>query len=63
MAAARDVQEKTEIYTPYNILPLDVAGASVPIMQFEEVLCLKLLIWSICVLFDIALSFFGFLSR
>jgi len=38
IAAARDVQEKTEIYTPYNILPLDAAGASVPVMQFEEVL-------------------------
>ncbi|XP_027344376.1 callose synthase 5-like [Abrus precatorius] len=37
IAAARDVQEKTEIYTPYNILPLDSAGASVPIMQFEEI--------------------------
>lgn len=62
IAAARDVQEKTEIYTPYNILPLDAAGASVPIMQFEEVLCLKIL--SIYVLFDIALSFFfGFLSH
>lgn len=48
IAAARDVQEKTEIYTPYNILPLDAAGASLPIMQFEEVLCLKILIWSMC---------------
>ena len=28
IAAARDVQEKTEIYAPYNILPLDSAGAS-----------------------------------
>ncbi|MED6156388.1 hypothetical protein PIB30_014141 [Stylosanthes scabra] len=36
IAAARDVQEKTEIYTPYNILPLDSAGASLPIMQLEE---------------------------
>lgn len=38
IAAARDVQEKTEIYAPYNILPLDSAGASQPIMQHEEVL-------------------------
>ena len=37
IAAARDVQEKTEIYAPYNILPLDSAGSSQPIMQFEEV--------------------------
>ncbi|XP_057416061.1 callose synthase 5-like [Lotus japonicus] len=37
IAAARDVQEKTEIYTPYNILPLDSAGASLPIMQLEEI--------------------------
>ncbi|KAK7247578.1 hypothetical protein RIF29_42463 [Crotalaria pallida] len=36
IAAARDVQEKTEIYTPFNILPLDSAGASQPIMQLEE---------------------------
>ncbi|XP_054821590.1 callose synthase 5-like isoform X3 [Prosopis cineraria] len=35
--AARDVQEKTGIYTPYNILPLDSAGASQPIMQLEEI--------------------------
>lgn len=42
--AARDVQEKTGIYTPYNILPLDSAGASQPIMQLEEVLLLLLLI-------------------
>lgn len=47
IAAARDVQEKTEIYTPYNILPLDAAGASVPIMQFEEVFVL----WSLCGVF------------
>ncbi|KAF3440590.1 hypothetical protein FNV43_RR18874 [Rhamnella rubrinervis] len=37
IAAARDVQEKTEIYVPYNILPLDSAGASQSIMQLEEV--------------------------
>ncbi|OMO56217.1 Glycosyl transferase, family 48 [Corchorus olitorius] len=37
IAAARDVQEKKEIYTPYNILPLDAAGASQSIMQLEEV--------------------------
>ncbi|MQM07928.1 hypothetical protein Taro_040776 [Colocasia esculenta] len=37
IAAAKDVQEKTEIYAPYNILPLDAAGASQAIMQLEEV--------------------------
>ncbi|KAA3479751.1 callose synthase 5-like [Gossypium australe] len=37
MATAKDVQEKKEIYTPYNILPLDAAGASQSIMQLEEV--------------------------
>nr|CAD1827802.1 unnamed protein product [Ananas comosus var. bracteatus] len=37
IAAARDVQEKKEIYVPYNILPLDAAGASQSIMQLEEV--------------------------
>ncbi|KAH1255394.1 Callose synthase 5 [Glycine max] len=36
IAAARDVQEKTEIYAPFNILPLDSAGASQSIMQLEE---------------------------
>ena len=40
IAAARDVQEKTEIYTPYNILPLDSAGASQSIMQLDEVFLL-----------------------
>ncbi|KAG6470927.1 hypothetical protein ZIOFF_072015 [Zingiber officinale] len=37
IAAARDVQEKTEIYVPYNILPLDAAGSSQCIMQLEEI--------------------------
>ncbi|URE04737.1 callose synthase [Musa troglodytarum] len=37
IAAAKDVQEKTEIYVPYNILPLDAAGASQCIMQLEEI--------------------------
>ncbi|CAH8262163.1 unnamed protein product [Arabidopsis lyrata] len=37
IAAARDVQEKNEIYAPYNILPLDSAGASQSVMQLEEV--------------------------
>ncbi|WOL08654.1 callose synthase 5-like [Canna indica] len=37
IAAAKDVQEKTEIYVPYNILPLDAAGASQSIMQVEEI--------------------------
>lgn len=37
IAAARDVQEKTEIYAPYNILPLDSAGATQSVMQLEEV--------------------------
>ncbi|KAL6993019.1 Callose synthase 5 [Sarracenia purpurea var. burkii] len=37
IAAAEDVQAKKEIYTPYNILPLDSAGASQSIMQLEEV--------------------------
>ncbi|XP_050894734.1 callose synthase 5 [Lathyrus oleraceus] len=46
MAAARDVQEKTEIYTPYNILPLDSAGASLPIMQFEEIRAAVSALWN-----------------
>ncbi|XP_014497796.1 callose synthase 5 [Vigna radiata var. radiata] len=46
IAAARDVQEKTEIYTPYNILPLDAAGASVPIMQFEEIKASVSALWN-----------------
>ncbi|KHN29244.1 Callose synthase 5 [Glycine soja] len=46
IAAARDVQEKTEIYTPYNILPLDAAGASVPIMQFEEIKAAVSALWN-----------------
>ncbi|KAM7257949.1 hypothetical protein ACFE04_013690 [Oxalis oulophora] len=37
IAAAKDVQQKKEIYIPYNILPLDSAGASQSIMQLEEV--------------------------
>ncbi|CAA0839441.1 Callose synthase 5 [Striga hermonthica] len=37
MAAANDVQAKKEIYAPYNILPMDSAGAKQSIMQLEEV--------------------------
>lgn len=36
IAAARDVQEKKEIYAPYNILPLD-SGATQSVVQLEEV--------------------------
>nr|XP_025680304.1 callose synthase 5 [Arachis hypogaea] len=46
IAAARDVQEKKEIYTPYNILPLDSAGASLPIMQFEEIKAAVSALWN-----------------
>ncbi|KAF7834153.1 callose synthase 5 [Senna tora] len=46
IAAARDVQEKTEIYAPYNILPLDSAGASQPIMQLEEVKASVSALWN-----------------
>ncbi|XP_058731060.1 callose synthase 5-like [Vicia villosa] len=46
MAAAKDVQEKTEIYIPYNILPLDSAGASLPIMQFEEIRAAVSALWN-----------------
>lgn len=38
MAAANDVQANAEIYVPFNILPLDAAGASQSIMQLEEVI-------------------------
>lgn len=41
IAAARDVQAKKEIYAPFNILPLDSAGASQAIMQLEEVYFLR----------------------
>uniref|UniRef100_A0A0E0L8M2 1,3-beta-glucan synthase n=1 Tax=Oryza punctata TaxID=4537 RepID=A0A0E0L8M2_ORYPU len=33
----QDVQEKKDIYTPFNILPLDAASASQSIMQMEEI--------------------------
>ncbi|KAE9610232.1 putative 1,3-beta-glucan synthase [Lupinus albus] len=45
IAAARDVQEKTEIYTPFNILPLDSAGASQRIMQLEEIKAVVSALW------------------
>lgn len=66
IAAARDVQEKTEIYTPYNILPLDSAGVSLPIMQFEEVLLLYVDVDVVCLVESLCLiwhgtEFFGFL--
>ncbi|KAI3669010.1 hypothetical protein L6452_40229 [Arctium lappa] len=37
IASARDVEAKQVIYAPYNILPLDSAGESQCIMQFEEI--------------------------
>ncbi|KAJ8769165.1 hypothetical protein K2173_000940 [Erythroxylum novogranatense] len=46
IAAARDVQEKKEIYAPYNILPLDSAGASQPIMQLDEVKAAVAALWN-----------------
>ncbi|OVA15866.1 Glycosyl transferase [Macleaya cordata] len=46
IAAAKDVQEKKEIYTPYNILPLDAAGASQSIMQLEEVKASVAALWN-----------------
>ncbi|KAK9292439.1 hypothetical protein L1049_020411 [Liquidambar formosana] len=46
IAAARDVQEKKEIYVPYNILPLDSAGASQSIMQLEEVKAAVAALWN-----------------
>ncbi|RHN43111.1 putative 1,3-beta-glucan synthase [Medicago truncatula] len=47
IAAARDVQENLEIYAhSYNILPLDAAGASLPIMQFEEIKAAVSALWN-----------------
>ncbi|CAI0428151.1 unnamed protein product [Linum tenue] len=46
IAAARDIQEKKEIYAPYNILPLDSAGASQSIMQLEEVKAAVAALWN-----------------
>eukprot|EP00252_Welwitschia_mirabilis_P024085 TRINITY_DN6_c2_g1_i1.p1 TRINITY_DN6_c2_g1~~TRINITY_DN6_c2_g1_i1.p1 ORF type:complete len:1930 (-),score=301.24 TRINITY_DN6_c2_g1_i1:544-6333(-) len=37
MEAGKDVEEKTGIYKPYNILPLDPAGAHLAIMQYPEI--------------------------
>ncbi|KAL3528069.1 hypothetical protein ACH5RR_012725 [Cinchona calisaya] len=46
MAAANDVQAKKEIYAPYNILPLDSAGASQSIMQLDEVKAAVSALWN-----------------
>jgi hypothetical protein len=35
------VEQKKEIYVPYNVLPLDAAGASQAIMQLDEVRFLR----------------------
>jgi hypothetical protein len=35
------VEQKKEIYVPYNVLPLDAAGASQAIMQLDEVSFLR----------------------
>ncbi|KAL9241707.1 hypothetical protein vseg_015785 [Gypsophila vaccaria] len=46
IAAAKDVEEKQNIYAPYNILPLDAAGASQAIMQLEEVKAAISALWN-----------------
>ncbi len=35
------MEQKKEIYVPYNVLPLDAAGASQAIMQLDEVRFLR----------------------
>lgn len=37
MKFGKDVEKKQEMYEPYNILPLDSAGANQAIMQFPEI--------------------------
>ncbi|KAJ7537160.1 hypothetical protein O6H91_12G100700 [Diphasiastrum complanatum] len=37
MSTGRDLEQKKEIFAPYNILPLDSAGASQAIMQLQEI--------------------------
>jgi callose synthase len=37
LAAGKDVKEKTEMFVPYNILPLDPASATQAIMQLPEI--------------------------
>ncbi|GMH25104.1 hypothetical protein Nepgr_026947 [Nepenthes gracilis] len=46
IAAAKDVEEKQNIYVPYNILPLDSAGAAQCIMQLEEVKAAVASLWN-----------------
>ncbi|KAK1592060.1 hypothetical protein Q3G72_018649 [Acer saccharum] len=48
IAAAGDVEEKKEIYAPYNSLPLDAAVSSQPIMQREEVKAAVAALWNTC---------------
>jgi hypothetical protein len=40
----KKVEERTKIYIPYNILPLDPASADQTIMQYSEVLLLAFLL-------------------
>ncbi|XP_074309017.1 callose synthase 5-like [Silene latifolia] len=46
LAAAKDVEEKQNIYAPFNILPLDAAGASLAVMQLEEVKAAISALWN-----------------
>ncbi|XP_056696651.1 callose synthase 5 [Spinacia oleracea] len=46
IAAARDVEENQNRYAPYNILPLDAAGASQAIIQLEEVKAAISALWN-----------------
>lgn len=47
IAASKIVEEKQEILQPYNILPLDAAGASQAIMQLPEVNLQAIGLWRI----------------
>ncbi|XP_059074532.1 callose synthase 3 [Cryptomeria japonica] len=37
LKSGKDIEKKQEMYAPYNILPLDSAGANQAIMQFPEI--------------------------
>ena len=42
MEAGKDVEKKTEMYVPYNILPLDPAGANKQLCSFLRLVAMEI---------------------
>ena len=58
-----EVAEKTQIYVPYNILPLDPDSANQAIMRYSEVCLQLLMVWNADAFFFFCLNLFLIMVR